>query len=240
MLSNAGREVLIKVVAQAMPMYTISCFKLPDSLCNELNSMMSNFWWGQKEKERKMAWMSWKKMCTMKEKGEMGFRDLKDFNLALLAKQGWRILTNQNSLVHRIFKEKYFAKNTFLEAELGRRPSYAWRSIMAAREIVGKGSRWAVGNREKVSIWNYRWLPTPEAFKVVSPKPPQAEAKIVVELIELDKRSWDVAKIKRMFLPHEANVILGIPLNPRLPKDSLIWAWTPKGMFTVNSAYKVA
>ena len=43
-----------------------------------------------------------------------------------------------------------------------------------------------------------------------------------------------------MFLPHEANVILGIPLSLRLPRDSLIWAWTPKGMFTVNSAYKVA
>ena len=125
MLSNASREMLIKAVAQTTPTYTISCFKLSDSLCNELNSMMSNFWWGQKYKERKMEWMSWKKMCTMKEKGGMGFRDLKAFNLALLAKQGWRILTNQNSLVHRIFKAKYFAKNTFLVAELGRRPSYA-------------------------------------------------------------------------------------------------------------------
>ena len=44
LLSNAGREVLIKAVAQATPTYTMSFFKLPDSLCNELNSMMSNFW----------------------------------------------------------------------------------------------------------------------------------------------------------------------------------------------------
>ena len=90
---------------------------------------------------------------------------------------------------------------------------------MAAREIFGRGSRWVVGNGEKVSIWNDQWLPTLEAFKVVSPKPPQAEAKIVAEIIDLDRRSWDVAKIKRMFLPHEANVILGIPLSPRLPKE---------------------
>ena len=80
LLSNAGWEVLIKAVAQATPTYTMSCFKLSNSLCNELNSMMSNFWWGQKEKEEKMAWMSWKKMCTMKEKGGMGFRDLKAFS----------------------------------------------------------------------------------------------------------------------------------------------------------------
>lgn len=46
----------------------------------------------------------------------MGCRDLKAFNLALLAKQGWRILKNPNSLVHRVYKEKYFAKDSFLHA----------------------------------------------------------------------------------------------------------------------------
>ena len=84
LLSNAGREILINAVAQATPTYTMSCFKLPDSLCKELNSMMSNFWWGQKEKERKMAWISWEKLGTPKKEWGMGFRDLKAFNLALL------------------------------------------------------------------------------------------------------------------------------------------------------------
>ena len=86
LLSNAGREVLIKAVAQATPIYTMSVFKLPDSLCKDLNSLMGNFWWGQKEKERKMAWVSWEKLCTLKAEGGMGFRDLQAFNLALLAK----------------------------------------------------------------------------------------------------------------------------------------------------------
>ena len=89
LLSNAGREILIKTVAQATPTYTMSYFKLPDTLCNKLNSMISDFWWGQKDWERKMAWISWKKLCTPKERGVMGFRDLKAFNLALHAKQGW-------------------------------------------------------------------------------------------------------------------------------------------------------
>ena len=43
LLSSAGREILIKTVAQATPMYTISCFKLPNSLCRELNAMVSSF-----------------------------------------------------------------------------------------------------------------------------------------------------------------------------------------------------
>ena len=58
LLSNVGREILIKAVAQAMPTYTMSAFKFLDSLCKDLNSMMGNFWWGQKKKERKLAWVS--------------------------------------------------------------------------------------------------------------------------------------------------------------------------------------
>ena len=55
LLSSAGREILIEAVAQATPTYTMSCFKLPDSICRELNAMMSSFWCGQKDKERKMV-----------------------------------------------------------------------------------------------------------------------------------------------------------------------------------------
>ena len=108
---------------------------------------------------------------------------------------------------------------------------------MAAKAIMERGSRWAIGNGEKVSIEEDHWLPTSEAFKVVSLKPPQAESELVAELIDMDRQNWDVAKIRGMFLPHEANVILRIPISPRLPRDSLIWAWTPRGIFTVNSAH---
>ena len=43
MLTKVGKEVLIKVVAQAILTYTMSCFKIPDSLCEELTSMIRNF-----------------------------------------------------------------------------------------------------------------------------------------------------------------------------------------------------
>ncbi len=85
-LSNGGREVLIKVVAQSILTYTMSCFRLPDGLCNDLNNMFSNFWWGQHDKKNRAHWIRWSQLCLSKEDGGLGFRDLHMFNQALLAK----------------------------------------------------------------------------------------------------------------------------------------------------------
>ena len=86
LLSKAGKETLIKAVAQAIQTYAMSCFKIPDSLCEEMTSLIRNFWCGQQKDERKKVWISWDKLCTPKSQGGMGFKQLKQFNLALLAK----------------------------------------------------------------------------------------------------------------------------------------------------------
>ena len=46
LLSRAGKEILIKVVAQSIPTYTMGVFQLPMKLCNDLNAMYARFWWG--------------------------------------------------------------------------------------------------------------------------------------------------------------------------------------------------
>lgn len=89
-----------------------------------------------------MAWLSWNKVYTPKDEGDLGFHDLKAFNLALLANQGWRLQRNTSSLVHKILKARYFPSSNFLGAKLGSQPSFAWRSIMAAQTIVKQGCRW--------------------------------------------------------------------------------------------------
>ena len=44
LLSKAGKEILIKAVAQSIPTYTMSVFQLPFKLCDELDAMCAKFW----------------------------------------------------------------------------------------------------------------------------------------------------------------------------------------------------
>lgn len=68
-------------------------------------------------------------MSSPKCDGGLGFKNLGLFNLALLAKQGWRVIHIENSLLHRVWKAKYFPTSLFLEAELGKHSSFAWRGL---------------------------------------------------------------------------------------------------------------
>jgi hypothetical protein len=98
-LSFAGRSTLIKAVAQAVPTYVMSCFLLPKDLCNQLESMICRLWWGSNNDRKKIHWVKWGKICSHKKKGGLGFREFRAFNEALLAKQGWRCITQPDSMV---------------------------------------------------------------------------------------------------------------------------------------------
>ena len=65
LLSQAGREILIKAVVQAIPTYTMNCFKLPVTLCKEIEGIIRRFWWGQNGDKRKIHWLKWEKLCML-------------------------------------------------------------------------------------------------------------------------------------------------------------------------------
>ncbi|XP_028062862.1 uncharacterized protein LOC114266180 [Camellia sinensis] len=236
-LSAAGREILIKSVAQSIPTYIMSCFQLPDMICEEIDSMVRNYWWGERESKRKNHWKNWRALCDPKWLGGMGFRSLKAFNKALLAKQGWRLISAPDSLLARILKAKYYPHTSFLQAGVGSNPSFTWRSIFNARPLLEARLRWRVGDGRSIQIWGDKWVPQPHSFRVCSPTTTQLQGALVSDLINVERHCWDVTVLHENFLAMDVEAIQQIPLCCHGIPDMLVWHYTRNGLFSVRSAY---
>lgn len=91
----------MKSVVQSIPAYVMNCFATPLSLCNEIEGMVNRFYWDGDVTQWKMNCIRWDKLVQPKSSGGLGFR-------SLLAKQWWRLMTRENSLLARTLKACYY------------------------------------------------------------------------------------------------------------------------------------
>ncbi|KAG2329715.1 hypothetical protein Bca52824_000895 [Brassica carinata] len=54
----------------------------------------------------------------------------------------------------------YFNNGEFLNAPMGERPSYAWRSVMFGRELLQRGLRHRFGSGVNTCVWLDKWIVT--------------------------------------------------------------------------------
>jgi hypothetical protein len=148
--SQAGKEALIKSIAQAIPTYIMGIFKLPRAVCDDLTRMIRNYWWGSSQEKRKTHWISWDKITLSKDQGGLGFCNLRVFNQALLAKQAWRLLTKSTTLCARLLKAKYYPNGELHDTVFSANASPSWQGIQHGLELLKKGILWRVGNGEQI------------------------------------------------------------------------------------------
>lgn len=124
MLSTGGKEVLIKSIAQAIPVFAMSFFRIPKKMCDCISEAIARFWWGDDENHRRIHWKAWWRMCIPKQRGGLGYRDLYCFNQAMLAKHIWRFLCDPDSLCARVMRCKYYPDGNILRARPKKGSSY--------------------------------------------------------------------------------------------------------------------
>ena len=129
----------IKSVVQALPAFSMSCFKVTKGLCGRIMIVMSKYWWAGSLDKKCMHWQAWPKMATPKSKGGLGFRDLELFNDAMLAKQAWRLLVDPESLCARVLKSKYYPNGNLLDTVFASDASPVWRAIEFGLELLKTG-----------------------------------------------------------------------------------------------------
>nr|XP_027125657.1 uncharacterized protein LOC113742133 [Coffea arabica] len=210
LLSNAGKEVLLKSVATALPSYAMSVFRLSKSLCKELSGLMARFWWGNDQGETRMHWKKWEDIADRKENGGLGFRDLLCFNEALLAKQVWRLITCPNLLVSKVMKNRYFPNSNIFQSKVKAGASWIWQSLHSSIKLLESGIWKQVGDGSTVEIWEDRWLDISKNGRISSPKPNGYQLTKVSSLIK--GRKWNNDIIQGLFSKEEAEAIMAIPL----------------------------
>ena len=126
---------------------------------------------------------------TTKACGRSGFRDIEIFNLALLARQAWRVLNDPELLSAQILKAAYFPASDILNAELGSHPSQIWQAILDGRDILAQGIIRRIGDGETTMIWEKNWIPREGVKRPITsliPDPPLR----VIELIDSSNARW--------------------------------------------------
>lgn len=124
----------------------------------------------------------------------MGFRHLFGFNLVMLGKQGWKLLTEQDTIVTRIYKARYFPRTDFLGARLGHNPSFIWRFGVVSLlpkywlEVANAGvSRTA---RVLTYVWKESWLRSTDNSYISSPLIQGMEQIKVADFFCTERKSW--------------------------------------------------
>ncbi|XP_054792556.1 uncharacterized mitochondrial protein AtMg00310-like, partial [Prosopis cineraria] len=155
---------IIKSVVSSTCIYQLSCFLLTKEIVGKLDSKCDDFFWGAAENDKiKIHLKAWKKLCKNKKEGGLGFRSFYNFNLALLAKQSWRIISaNDSSLIGSTLRRKYL--ETLIKGEKELKPTFSWmmKDVVKASPIVSSNLKWQVGSGKSIPFDHIKWFPVHE------------------------------------------------------------------------------
>ncbi|MCH88010.1 LINE-1 reverse transcriptase like [Trifolium medium] len=167
-VSLGGRVVLINSVLESIPIFFLSFLKMPTGVRKAIIRLQRNFLWGTSASGgSKILWVSWGDVCRSKKDGGLGVKDLKLFNLSLLAKWRWRLLTEDKPQWKLVLEAKYGCVGR-PSLPIGRisKASFWWRDLVGlgvARGVVGD---WFddifvhnIGDGGDTNFWLDNWCP---------------------------------------------------------------------------------
>ena len=239
-LSKGGKEVLIKSILLALPTYVMSGVLLPLEICENPTSAIAQFWWSSNPPKEENSLEKWEKVCLPQEEGGIRFRMIHEFNLALLAKQLWRLVQYSDSLVAKVLRERYYRMSSPLRTTSVNSPSYVWTSISAARKLLILGIRHKIHSGYEVKVWEDPWIPTIPA-RPARPVAPALHSNMrVSDLINQQSKEWGVVLLEDYVASEDIHFIRSLAISSAHRRDTFCWNYTKNGQYTVKSGYWIA
>ncbi|XP_074283832.1 uncharacterized protein LOC141608369 [Silene latifolia] len=248
-LSQAGRLTLINFVLSNISNYFLSVFKIPVSVTNKVNSLLSHFWWAGNRLGKPIHWCSNKFLSLPKSEGGLGIRNIECVNMAMLGKLGWRIISDQDTFFIRVFRQKllggrFFGGVTALRS--GTNLSWGARSVLQGLDFIRKHIGWKPGLDSDLNVWTTCWTngDCPEPNVRVLDLDHVGLYNLRIKDLRLPANdaagmSWNEPLIRTLFSEKSANHILAIHICASRVDDKLYWLHTGIGDYSVKSGYGV-
>ncbi|XP_058725827.1 uncharacterized mitochondrial protein AtMg00310-like [Vicia villosa] len=167
-LSMGGRVTLLNSILNAVPIYSLSFYRAPKIVLNEIRRIQRKFLWGGVEGGRCINWVSWSKACKSKVDGGLGIRDVGCMNISLLMKWKWRILTKDSATWKELLKHRYNKMKVKMFANdkkiINKGDSIWWRDLILINDcdesndcFVSDLIHSRLCNDVDASFWFTRW-----------------------------------------------------------------------------------
>lgn len=110
--------------------------------------------WDSNRQKQGVHLLSLELFCSPKEKGGAGLKMIKIPNMAMLAKLGWRVLTEKEDVWCKFLRSKYgIQEEANMQLRVKQRASHIWKGIIWTIGLLPYGLRWRVGNRRRIRFW---------------------------------------------------------------------------------------
>uniref|UniRef100_A0A803PUV9 Reverse transcriptase n=1 Tax=Cannabis sativa TaxID=3483 RepID=A0A803PUV9_CANSA len=139
-LSKADRATLIKSMGLSLPVYAMQTTKFFKRLAFKIDDMVRDFWWGHELGNWGLCLKAWDQLCLPKSRGRPGFRKTVEMNQAFLAKWGYALITDNQSLCCKVLRAKYLKGKSFFKCSSKNSDSLFWKNVVKTKEILSRGA----------------------------------------------------------------------------------------------------
>lgn len=232
-LSQAGRVVLARSVLSSIPIYTMQTNLLPKCVCRKIEQIIRGFIW------KGLHLVRWEKVTKAENEGGLGIRSVRQMNLAILAKLGWRLLENGEGIWVEIIKDKYMDSRLGLDMFKKRqKSSHIWKGIVEASDILRKGRMVRIRNGTNTRFWLDVWC---GHDVLINSATQEVHLQMINDKVRDywdNERGWKWSILENYISKATYDSLKAIVLfREDGTEDSWCWGLEETGSFSVKSAY---
>lgn len=228
-ISQAGRVTLIKAVLSSLSIYTASAISVPKSICRQIDSICSNFFWQGLDHIHRKHWISWRRICCPVDQGGLGIRSMEDIQVCFQVKLIW-LAAVSNSLWAQFVRNKYLKGSHVSDCVYPFPAGIRKSDFDRAKGLLLEGFRMSVRNGNNTNFLKDHWFRIPLTVSD-SYSSDLSHCTVREVLTDHSHPVWSI-------LSDEA-VIQELKSFTLLEGDDIpVWAFTDSGDLSVKSVYR--